>query len=126
MASCFKNRTTFKFKEGKTLEERKDMYTKITEKYSDRVPIICEPYKEEDEKLSISTKYITPGDITVGQFLYIIRKRITLEPSQALYLFVNNTLPASTALIKELYAKYKDEDGFLYIKCSTEDTFGCA
>ena len=62
--------------------------------------------------------------MNLGQFVYIIRKRIKLESNQALFVTVNSVLESSNILISELYEKQKDEDGFLYIIYTTENTFG--
>ena len=69
-------------------------------------------------------KYLVPQDLTVGQFVYIIRKRIKLSPEKAIYLFINNILPPTAALMSSIYEDQKDEDGFLYITYSGENTFG--
>lgn len=34
-----------------------------------------------------------PADLTVGQFVYVIRKRIKVGPEKAIFMFVKNTLP---------------------------------
>ena len=34
-----------------------------------------------------------PADLTVGQFVYVIRKRIKLSPEKAIFIFINNVLP---------------------------------
>jgi len=53
------------------------------------------------------------------------RQRIKLAPEQAIFLFVDNgTLPPSVAALQNVYDKYKDEDGFLYMTYSGENTFG--
>ncbi|KAE8956555.1 hypothetical protein PR001_g31694, partial [Phytophthora rubi] len=38
-------------------------------------------------------KFLVPADLTVGQFVYVIRKRIKLSPEKAIFIFVNNVLP---------------------------------
>ena len=40
-------------------------------------------------------KYLVPGDLTVGQFVYVIRKRIKLEHEKTLFIFINGILPAT-------------------------------
>ena len=62
--------------------------------------------------------------MNLGQFVYIIRKRIKLEASQALFVTVNSVLESSNTMISELYETQKDEDGFLYIVYTSENTFG--
>lgn len=70
-------------------------------------------------------KYLVPSDLTVGQFIYVIRKRIKLTPEQALFLFVDDgILPPVAQLMSSIYDEYKDEDGFLYMTYSGENTFG--
>ena len=34
-----------------------------------------------------------PADLTVGQFVYVIRKRIKVSPEKAIFMFVKNVLP---------------------------------
>ena len=34
-----------------------------------------------------------PADLTVGQFVYVIRKRIKLSSEKAIFIFVKNVLP---------------------------------
>jgi GABA(A) receptor-associated protein len=38
-------------------------------------------------------RYLVPADLTVGQFVYVIRKRIKLSPEKAIFIFVKNVLP---------------------------------
>jgi GABA(A) receptor-associated protein len=38
-------------------------------------------------------RYLVPADLTVGQFVYVVRKRIKLSPEKAIFIFVKNTLP---------------------------------
>ncbi len=71
------------------------------------------------EKADIPTidkeKYLVPNDLTVGQFIYVIRKRIKLSPEKALFIFVDDVLPPIAALMSSIYEEHKDDDGFLYI-----------
>jgi GABA(A) receptor-associated protein len=56
--------------------------------------------------------------------VYVIRKRIKLEPEKAIFIFVNNTLPPTAALMSQIYKEQADSDGFLYVTYSGESTFG--
>ena len=69
-------------------------------------------------------KYLVPADLTIGQFVYVIRKRIKLTSEQAIFIFVNNVLPPTAAMISSVYKEHKDQDGFLYITYTGENTFG--
>lgn len=52
----------------------------------------------------------------MGQFVYVIRKRIKLAPEKAIFIFVGDVLPATAAQMVDVYNQYKDEDGFLYVR----------
>lgn len=86
--------------------------------------------------------------MTVGQFVYVVRKRIKLGAEKAIFVFVKNSLPptgdwlsfifwiniyscvfnlsfvVTAALMSAIYEENKDEDGFLYMSYSGENTFG--
>jgi hypothetical protein len=49
--------------------------------------------------------------------VYVIRKRIKLSPEKAIFIFVDEVLPPTAALMSSIYEEHKDEDGFLYITC---------
>jgi GABA(A) receptor-associated protein len=63
-------------------------------------------------------KFLVPNDISVAQFMWIIRKRIQLPSEKAIFLFVNKTIPQSSSTMGQIYTNFKDEDGFLYISYS--------
>ena len=112
------------YKSRYTKEYRINEFNKITKKYPERIPIIvC-----KDKKCLLNDidkqKYLVPKDLTISQFVYIIRKRINIESHEALFVTINNTLQSSNSLIEEIYNKYKDDDGFLYVTYTSENTFG--
>ena len=86
--------------------------------------VICEKDDRSDIPDIDKKKYLVPKDLTVGQFVYVIRKRIKLSPEKAIFIFINNVLPPTATLMSEVYAEKKDDDGFLYITYSGENTFG--
>jgi hypothetical protein len=46
-------------------------------------------------------------DLTVGQFVYVIRKRIKLAPEKAIFIFVDEVLPPAAALMSAIYEEHK-------------------
>jgi GABA(A) receptor-associated protein len=113
------------FKKENSAEKRKAESERIRDKYPDRVPIVL--IKATGTKLPDIDKYkfLVPGDLTITYFQTVIRKRLVLKQEEALYLFCGNTIPTQTNSLNEIYKKNKDEDGFLYLTYSTENTFGC-
>ena len=112
------------FKKLYSKENRASEFLRIRNKYPDRVPIICEKSNSSNIEKLDKKKYLVPNDLTVGQFIYIIRKRLKLSAESAIFIFVKDILPPSSSSILEIYEKYKDDDGFLYLTYSGENTFG--
>jgi GABA(A) receptor-associated protein len=97
---------------------------RIRSKYPDRVPIICEKAPKSNVPDIDKKKYLVPSDLTVGQFVYVIRKRIKLPAEQAIFIFVNGHIPSNASLLSAIYDEHTDPDGFLYLTYSGESTFG--
>lgn len=57
--------------------------------------MICEKAPQSDIDDIDKKKYLVPCDLTVGQFVYVIRKRIKLQPEKGIFIFVNNVLPST-------------------------------
>uniref|UniRef100_A0A7S3BEQ2 Autophagy-related protein n=1 Tax=Prasinoderma singulare TaxID=676789 RepID=A0A7S3BEQ2_9VIRI len=112
------------FKQEHPQERREAEAQRIREKYPDRIPVIVERSDKSDISDIDKKKYLVPADLTVGQFVYVIRKRIRLSPEKAIFIFVNGVLPPTAALMSAVYEEHKDADGFLYIQYSGENTFG--
>lgn len=115
-----------RFKEQRSLEERVKAGRALRFKYPDRIAVICEPGKNADALPLKNCKFLTPGDLTVGQFVYIVRKRLnSLQAHQALFLTCGGTLPRVSESMREVYDREADpEDQMLYINYSLESTFG--
>ncbi|EHA8587211.1 putative Autophagy-related protein 8C [Cocos nucifera] len=107
-----------------TSERRQAEAARIREKYPDRIPVIVEKAERSDIPDIDKKKYLVPADLTVGQFVYVVRKRIKLSAEKAIFIFVKNTLPPTAAMMSAIYEENKDEDGFLYMTYSGENTFG--
>ena len=116
-----------RFSETNSLEKRKAEAQKIFQKYrGTRIPVIVERSASSAKTVPLidKKKYLVPRDMGFGQFIHIIRKRIKLAPNQAIFLYVNNVLPASSVTMSELYEQHKSSDDFLYAIYAGETTFG--
>ena len=70
-------------------------------------------------------KFLVPAELTVAQFQALLRKRLELDPTQALFVFVNHALPNAAGSMAILYAQSpKDADGVLHLQYAGENTFG--
>lgn len=111
------------FQQKNNFEKRKSESFRILQEYPNRIPIICERINTDIKELN-KKKYLVPEDLIMGNFMHIIRKRLTLKPEVAIYLFVNNKIVPSSSIMYQVYEKNKNADGFLYIYYSGENTFG--
>ena len=106
-------------------EERKAEIDKIRKKYPEKIPVVVERADHSKNVPEIDkNKFLVPEELTVGQFMFVIRKRIKLVPEQALFIFINNELPATSELMSRIYQKHKSECGFLYVTYAGESCFG--
>lgn len=114
------------FKKEFTFKERKEDADRVLNKYPDRVPIICERNKRASKDCPNidKKKFLVPKDLTMGQFLYVIRHRLKLPSEKAIFLFASNLIVSGSANINEIYNLHADEDGFLYITYCLENVFG--
>jgi GABA(A) receptor-associated protein len=113
------------FKYQYTFEQRIKESTRILSKYPDRIPVICEKSKSSGNLPTIDkTKFLVPWDLTVANFIFIVRKRLNLRSEDAIFLFIGNNIMSTSCVIGEIYRYNKEEDGFLYIQYSKENTFG--
>ncbi|PWA87007.1 autophagy-related protein 8f [Artemisia annua] len=112
------------FKQEHEFSKRHAEASRIREKYPDRIPVIVEKANKTDIPNIDKKKYLVPADLTVGQFVYVIRKRIKLSAEKAIFIFVENVLPPTGAIMSTIYDEKKDDDGFLYVTYSGENTFG--
>ena len=98
---------------------------RIKAKYPGRIPIfVTKANKSGDIPDIPKHKFLAPSSLSVGQFIFIIRRQMQLPPEKALFVFVNNTLPTSSTLLSELYATHKSQDGALRMMYTSENTFG--
>jgi len=113
------------FRSKHSLAQRQDEAHRIAERYPGRIPVIVErANRAADIPYIDKQKFLVPSHMTVGQFLFIVRKRLTLPPEKALFIFINGQLPTTAQTIGALYHEHKNEDGFLYVFYSGESTFG--
>lgn len=114
----------WQYKEENSFEKRRSEGEKIRKKYPDRVPVIVEKLPKARVSELDKKKYLVPSDLTVGQFYFLIRKRIHLRPEDALFFFVNNVIPPTSTTMGALYQEHHEEDCFLYMAYSDESVYG--
>ena len=79
------------FKENYDENSRYQESNKILLKYPTRVPIIVEKQNGFSDIPDIDRhKFLVPNEISMAEFMYVIRKRIRISPEKSIFLFVEN------------------------------------
>jgi hypothetical protein len=118
------------------LEERKEITNKILTKYEEKCPI----YLSFDSQLNLKSfrnynRYIVTNNLTLSQFLLIVKKKINVDSNETLTLFIeiydknnsnikNSILAPLSSSIASIYDLNKNDDGFLYMTLVKENVFG--
>ena len=117
---------TTPFKQRFAFDDRRSEAERIREKFPDRIPVIVERSRSTTSIIPHidKEKFLVPGDLSISQFIFIIRRRLRLDSETALFVYIGNTLPTTGTLLRELYRNHADTDGFLYLSYCGENTFG--
>ncbi|CAG9332727.1 unnamed protein product [Blepharisma stoltei] len=107
----------------KSLEERMQKSSQMMNDNQGKIPAILLKAKSCTYKLPVQ-KLSIDGSMTMGSLLFALRKYMWLTPSQGLYVYINDTLPMLNSRLSDLYERYKEEDGFLYLLCAHQEDKG--
>ena len=97
---------------------------KLRRQYPDKYPILIGKAPDCTLNDTNKFKFLVPGDLTIGQFVYVIRKHVKLTSEQSIFIMVNNVLPPTSSLISDIFAEHYSSDGFLYVIYTSENVFG--
>lgn len=97
----------------------------LLKKYPDCVPIIFK--KRAGDKILQDLdkpRYLIPKNLKLSEVIVILRKKIVLTSTQALFVFVNGCLVPMNETMGDLYNIHKSADDMMYLYYTTENTFG--
>ena len=113
------------YKKTFTKEMREKESEDIIKKNPNSIPVICEKAPQSKIKGINKTKFLIKKTFTLEQFISILKKKLNLDSTSALFLLVKGKIAlAGNETFIQIYEKYKDEDGFLYIYYSSEQVWG--
>ncbi|CAG9318050.1 unnamed protein product [Blepharisma stoltei] len=104
-------------------EERLQRSTQMRIDNQGKIPAILIKAKSCTYKLPVQ-KFSIDGSMTMGSLLFALRKYIWLKPTEGLYVYIKDTLPMLNSRLADLYERYKEEDGFLYLVCAHQEDKG--
>ena len=126
--------TSFKTKYSET--QRKLESAKILKKYPERVPVIVEKSIGSVLPDIDKHKFLVPGELSVAEFMSVIRKRTQLAPEVGIFIFIDPNkeedkskksslvIPPSGAILSQLYQEHKSPCGFLLVSYTGENVYG--
>ena len=110
------------FKKNLSFCKRLQLYKKIVENNENLLPIIIQVYKKCKLKLN-KEKWLIDPEITISELLIKLREQTNVEINETIFIFnVEKKLLSTMDNMKDVYKNYKDDDGFLYLIISLENT----
>ena len=112
------------YRERTCSHKRRSECNRMLTRRPDYAPTILERRGQQTPPIS-REKFLIPRIMSGAQLMYIVRSRVELQPSQAIFLLCNNVMITASDTVGELYRKHANsEDGMLYITYTVENTFG--
>ena len=112
------------YKESRALHDRCSESRTMLNRFTDRLPVIIEPRDTNTPRID-KRKYRAPKELMTSQLIYVVRRRLKLRAEEAVFFFHGNrTLVSPSATVADVYSRYADDDGFLYLTYSMENTLG--
>ena len=95
--------------------------SKVRKKYPDRVPILV----KVSENIDLDrTKYLVPFDLTLAEFMMVLRKRIkNVKSYEGLYMFIDGRMFTPNFTLRQVWESIK-EVYYLEVIITKENTFG--
>ncbi|EAY08620.1 Microtubule-associated protein, putative [Trichomonas vaginalis G3] len=110
--------------ELQSLDRSNNIMTMLN-KYPDHIPVIVERDPHCTTLPDIKNKkFFVTKTLSVGNFVYCVRNRLDINEKDAIFLFVDNTLPNPSDNLGAIYEKHKSEDQMLHCTYSSDSAYG--
>ena len=106
------------------LKDRKNEYEKLVNTYKNKIPVIIEKSPNFPNMKNIEKKkFILSEDVYISEIIILIKNKLNLELSIlnkelnfVIIETINNLPLAKEDKLIDIYKKYKEEEGFLYLQ----------
>ena len=115
------------YKRLKSYEARCEEANTMLQRFPGYGPVIVQRDSKSTTLPEITRpKFLVPSDIDIGNFIFVIRKRLELNCPDAIFLFVGpkRYMPCQHTSMGDIYRQYRDSDGFVYMTYSSDVAFG--
>jgi GABA(A) receptor-associated protein len=115
----------FSFKSEMDCQARKLKSRSLMQRHANHFPIYIEGAKEAGSFTPYSAKVVIDRRILGCHFFTMMRDQMKVEPEIAINFFLNGRYKLTgDRQMGEVYDRYKDEDGFLYIAYTEQASMG--
>uniref|UniRef100_A0A1I7ZN83 Autophagy-related protein n=1 Tax=Steinernema glaseri TaxID=37863 RepID=A0A1I7ZN83_9BILA len=113
------------FKKRFDFEERKALSDKHKKSHPDHVVVICERGSGSTLHPIAKNRFSVDSSSKFGSFVATVRDMLALQEDESIFMYVADVvIPPYMTTMGELYGKYADDDGFLYVRYQEENVFG--
>ena len=107
----------FKFKTKYSKEERTKDFEELQRKHPNKYPIVFEKMPNTNFEDLNKEKYLIDPELSFRQVNYFVKGKLSLDDEHKnLRFFIDGKTPIkSNENVKDIYDKYKQNDGFLYL-----------
>jgi hypothetical protein len=105
--------------------DRQEQSFRLIKRFPDKYPVIIDRASRREPTLD-KNKYLVNSHSTVSELMYLLRKKLKVSPTQAVFFFLGNSMVSGNMTIAQLNhaSNLKYNDGFTYLFYSLENTFG--
>jgi GABA(A) receptor-associated protein len=108
---------------SKDIRKKKEEFKNISFKNPNMIPVVLS-FGDGENQISIH-KILVPKAFSYQDFLFSIRKKFKLTEKKSMLVQVGEKgIPSLDKTFLSVYKEYKSQEGFLYIKVTTENSFG--
>lgn len=92
--------------------------------HPDKIPILLSRNRNSKLKQFDNNKILILKSFTVFKLIMVIKKKLQISYSEAIYVFAGNVLLQADQTIEAVYDKYAGDDRFLHLTYAEYATFG--
>ena len=98
---------------------------KMAARYPERVVIVLHKANEQaSTPILTKRKFVCPLDLTIAQFMAVVRRHTHLQSAESLFLLSKGKLTCMSEPLAIVRDRDADSEGIVHFVCTTENTFG--
>lgn len=108
------------YKKTKSYTLRRAESTRLLELHPDSIPIVV----VSNDFVMKNYKFMVNRNYSFSKFMRLVREHCQIDQSDAIFCLINNKVYSGSIAMETIYFREREEDCFLYVVLSKEQTFG--